>query len=125
MEQVVQLSDDEGDARGPRNLQAAHALSDEEGAIVPDHSVTAASSRNLGRKRKAADVNVYEIRVAVSKIVRKRCVCSRRICMQQFADDAEVLVKFRFELRTLDKRDSDAKVPCSEKHITLIWISII
>ena len=117
MEQVVQLSDDEGQ-ECPR-LQGVQALSDEEGAAVPQQALAAAAS-NVGRKRKSATaVNVYEVRVAVSKIVSKRCVCSRRICMQQFAEDAESLVQCRCELRKLDKRDSDAKVPCSQKHLLL------
>ena len=113
MERIAQLSDDEGDTH--QNLQAVHALSDEEGAGVPQPAIG-----NGPRKRKAdtaAAVNVYDVRVAVSKIIRKRCICSRRSCLQQFAEEAsaEDLVQLRCELRTLDKRDADAKVPCFQK----------
>ena len=112
MECVAQLSDDEGgDAPVPPNLQAVRALSDEEGLAAPEQVVAAAAS-TTGRKRKAGSaVNVYEVRVAVGKILQKRCVCSRRRCVQQFSEDAEGLVQLRCELRSLDKRDADAKVP--------------
>ena len=106
---VADLSDEEASVPPPpvaHQPQRVHHLSD-------DECEAAAGSRDVvpvSKKRsKLSASEAYNIGVAVSRKVQKRCICKAACCLQQFQGSTDELVQLRCELRSLDKRDSDAR----------------